>query len=89
MTMRDTVRPWPRLLSEGDAADYLSIGSTTLRGLGLKTRSIGRRVLYDIRDLDRWVDRMDDQPVPPEEQKRESVDEEERFFAKRRANGRN
>ena len=87
--MRSAVRPWPRLLSEGDAADYLSVGSTTLRGLGLKARRVGRRVLYDIRDLDSWVDRMDEQPIAPAEQLRESQDEEERFFAKRAANGRN
>ncbi|WP_419808352.1 hypothetical protein [Sphingomonas sp.] len=86
---RDAVRPWPRLLSEGDAADYLSIGSTTLRGLGLKARRVGRRVLYDIRDLDRWVDRMDEQPIAAADHLRESIDEEERFFARRQANGRN
>lgn len=83
-----TVRPWPRLLSEGQAADYLSIGATTLRALGIRTRRMGRRVLYDIRDLDRFVDLMDGQPLQPVEQARATEDEERRFFEKRRARGR-
>lgn len=86
--MGDIAR-WPRLLSETDAAEYLSIGATTLRGLGLKVRRLGRRVLYDRADLDRWVDRMDEQPVEPADQARESAAEEERFFAARAARGAN
>ncbi|GGB14766.1 hypothetical protein GCM10011380_00210 [Sphingomonas metalli] len=72
---------WPRLLSEADAAEYLSLSQTTLRGLELQCRRVGRRVLYDIRDLDLWVDRMADQPV--EADPRAVADEEARFFANR------
>ena len=89
MSAHPAVRPWPRLLSEADAADYLSIGATMFRGLGIKARRVGRRVLYDIRDLDRWVDRMEEQPIAAVDHLRESADEEERFFARRQASGRN
>ncbi|WP_174298154.1 hypothetical protein [Sphingomonas bacterium] len=79
---------WSRLLSEDDAAAYLSLGSTMFRGLGIKAKRIGRRVLWDIRDLDAWVDRMDDQPIEETDRARESADEEARFFARRRGNAR-
>ncbi len=80
---------WPRLLAEPDAAEYLSIGATTLRTLGIKARRVGSRVLYDIRDLDRWADRMEDQPVADADHLKESISEEERFFERRQARGRN
>ena len=79
---------WPRLLSEPATAEYLSVGVTTLRGLGIKVRRVGRRVLYDRADLDRWVDRMEDQPIADHDHMRESADEEARFFERRRAGGR-
>lgn len=80
---------WPRLLSEQSAAEYLSISATTLRGLGITTRNIGRRVLYDIHDLDRWADRMDEQPIADEaERLKEMQDEERRFLERRASNGR-
>lgn len=79
--MAETIARWPRLLSEPAAAEYLSLSTTTLRTLGLKVRRIGRRVLYDIKDLDLYVDRMDDQP--PTADVRAVADEEARFFANR------
>jgi len=50
---------WPRLLSEEQACAYVSIGKTLLREKGPKPKQIGRRVLYDRRDLDRWADALD------------------------------
>lgn len=75
---------WGRLLSAEDAAEYLGIGVTMLRGLGIKTKAVGRRVMWDIQDLDRWVDRMDDQPIAEVDQAREQANEEAAFFERRR-----
>lgn len=76
---------WPRLMSEDLAARYLSIGATTLRLNGPNPCRMGRRVLYDRRDLDRWADRLGGQPLTVQEQAREASDVERRFLAKRRA----
>ena len=73
--------PWPRLLSVEGAAGYLSISPNTFRGLGIQSRQIGRRVLYDIRDLDRYVDMMSDAPTPPEEISAAAAEQERRYFA--------
>ena len=56
---------WGRLLSEEDAAEYLAISRTTMRTLGISARRIGKRVLYDRRELDGFVDRMGDGPAAP------------------------
>lgn len=77
-------RPWGRLLSIEDAAAYLSISPNTVRNLDIAPRSIGRRKLYDIHDLDRYVDRMTDAPVLDEKpDPAAAADEERRFFEKR------
>ena len=56
---------WPRLLGIEQAAEYLSISPKTIRnGLGpkapqpfpVKPKKHGKRVLFDIQDLDRYVD---------------------------------
>ena len=61
------IREWhaypPRLMSESEAARYLSIGTTTLRKDGPTPKRHGRRVLYDIRDLDRWADALSGLPL--------------------------
>jgi hypothetical protein len=81
--MPDPLR-WPRLMSVDGAAGYLSISPNTLRALDIQSRQIGRRVLYDIRDLDRYVDRMTDAPVADETpDPAAAADEERRFFEKR------
>ena len=58
---------WPRLLDIDTAAEYLSIAPRTLRNrLGrkvdhpfpVKPKRFGRKVLFDIRDLDKYVDSM-------------------------------
>ncbi len=48
----------PALLGMNDAARYLGIGTTMLRGLGLKRRVLRGRRLYDRRDLDAFVDAL-------------------------------
>lgn len=56
-----------RLLSIEKAAEYLSISPKTIRNrLGprapdpfpVKPKRIGKRVLFDIRDLDRFIDAL-------------------------------
>ncbi|MBB5714745.1 DNA-binding protein [Sphingomonas aerophila] len=79
---------WGRLLSAEDAAEYLGIGITMLRGLGIKTKPVGRRVMWDRLDLDRWVDRISEQPILDADQGKEQEDEEARFFERRRGRAR-
>ncbi len=79
---------WPRLMSEPDAAAYLSISPTTLRQRGPKPKPLGSRRLWDRRDLDRWVDALDGQPLGPVEIAEESAEVERRFLEGRGA-GRN
>jgi hypothetical protein len=80
-----TLRPdWPRLMGERDAAAYLSIGSTTLREKGPAPRKIGSRTLWDRRDLDRWADALDGQPLTTSETQIESREVERRFLEGRR-----
>lgn len=78
---------WPRLMSERDAAAYLSIGGSTLRARGPAPRKIGSRTLWDRRDLDRWVDALDGQPLTPEEVVAESDEVERRFLERRQQRG--
>ena len=78
---------WPRLMSEPEAAEYLSIGKTTLREKGPPPKHVGRSVRYDIRDLDRWADRLDGQELAPAEAEAET-DAFTRQFLKERQNGR-
>jgi hypothetical protein len=78
---------WPRLMSEPDAAAYLSIGKTLLRTRGPAPKKLGRRVLYDRRDLDRWADNLNDQPLDEEAEQAEAAEVERKFLEARR--GRN
>ena len=58
---------WPRLLDIPDTAEYLNISSKTIRNrlsdkenpFPVQPKRFGKRVLFDIRDLDRFVDEMD------------------------------
>lgn len=77
---------WPRLMSEEMAAAYLSIGTTTLREHGPEPKRQGRRVLYDKRDLDRWADRLDGQPLDAAREGEEADEVERRFLEQRRKN---
>lgn len=69
------------------AAAYLSIGTTLLREKGPQPKRQGKRRLYDRRDLDRWADRLDGQPLDTDAQQAEAAEVERRFLEKRR--GRN
>ncbi len=54
-----TVRPWGRLLGVEDAARYLGISEGSLRNhVTVKPVNIGKRVLYDRLDLDRFADTL-------------------------------
>lgn len=68
------LRPWPRLLNEELAADYLSISRTSLRTRGPKPKHVGRRALWDIQDLDRWVDALSGQPLNHQQREDEGDD---------------
>src|SRR3546814_8487549 len=68
---------WPRLLRRQDAAAYLGIGVSMLDEHGPSPKRLGRRVLYDIRDLDRWADALDDQPLDEAPKKAEGDRSEE------------
>jgi predicted DNA-binding transcriptional regulator AlpA len=46
----------PRCLSLEQAARYLGIGSTLLKRIGPPPVRLGRRLVYDRVDLDRWLD---------------------------------
>lgn len=48
----------PLLMPAPSAAHYLGVSESTLRALGLPRRVIGRKRLYDRRDLDRWADSL-------------------------------
>lgn len=46
----------PRCLSREEAARYLGIGRTLLARIGPPPVRLGRRLVYDRVDLDRWLD---------------------------------
>lgn len=48
----------PRLLGAAEAAAYLGISATTLRGLGIPQRQLGGRVLWDRLDLDAYASEL-------------------------------
>jgi hypothetical protein len=80
---------WPRLMSEPLAAAYLSISPSTLREHGPAPKRRGRRVLYDLRDLDRWADALGEQPLTDGQREAEAAEVERRFLEKRRSRGEN
>jgi hypothetical protein len=48
----------PGLLTESGAAAYLGISPSKLRELGLPRRELGRKRLFDRRDLDNYIDSL-------------------------------
>lgn len=48
--------PLARCLSKEQAAAYLGIGLTLLAELGIPSVKLGRRCVYDVLDLDAWLD---------------------------------
>lgn len=55
MTARASLSYAPRMLSEPDAAAYLGVSATTLRGYGIPRKVSGARRLYDRLDLDAYA----------------------------------
>jgi len=62
---RQVIVRWPRLLCVEDAAEYLNISPKTIRNgltknapspFPVQPKRFGKRVLFDIRDLDNYVD---------------------------------
>ena len=76
---------WPRLMRIELAAKYLGVGPTTLREQGPQPKRHGARVLYDIRDLDRWADALDGQPLDPQQRNAEGDDIAARVAARLKA----
>ena len=80
-------RRWPRLLSINGVAEYLSVSPNTVRTLNFKPVRIGRRVLFDIRAIDLYVDMMSDLPIPEADRAAASKEQERRFFEGRKRRG--
>lgn len=76
--LRATLPDWPRLMDVELASSYLGIGASTLRESGPEPKRLGRRVLYDRRDLDRWADALGGQPLDEPERSAEGGDIERR-----------
>lgn len=87
MTERVALPDWPRLMDIQLAAAYLSRSPTVIRDRGPEPKRDGRSVLYDRKDLDRWADRLGDQPLDAPEEQEEAAEVERRFLEKRRARG--
>lgn len=84
MSERLSLPDWPRLMPIELAAAYLSRSPTVIRARGPKPKKDGRSVLYDRRDLDRWADRLSEQPLDEPERLKEAEEIERRFLEKRR-----
>ena len=74
---------WPRLMSAKLAAAYVSMSETTIRERGPKPKRFGKRCLWDIHDLDRWAESLNDDGPGDSAM----TPEERLFFARRKANG--
>lgn len=61
----------PRLLPSPEAAHYLGISESMLRGLGLPRKCLGAKRLYDRLDLDRYASSL---PLDGESAAGEEVD---------------
>lgn len=86
-TLQSLYPYWPRLMSEQLAARYLGISPTFLRQHGPSPKRIGRRVVHDIKALDRWADILDGQPLTDEQKAQEGDDMARRI--KERMRGKN
>ena len=70
----------PRLMKSAEAAQYLGMSETRLREVGPSPRRVGRWVVYDRQDLDRWADRLCDLPLDEKDEESEARDVERRFL---------
>lgn len=84
---RSRLPDWPRLMSLPLASAYFGVGAVTFRGLNIRPCRIGRRVLWDRQDLDRYADRLGGQPQSKKERLSEAKEVERRFFERRRKDG--
>lgn len=84
MTSRSVLYYPPRLMNAEQAAAYFSISVNTFKALNIKPRSIGRRTIWDRLDLDRYADRMADQPLAAVDEQHEAAEVERRFLEARR-----
>lgn len=73
---------WPRLMSLPLASAYFGVCAARFRALEIRPVRIGRRVLWDRHDLDRFVDGMSGQPVKVGNPESEAQAMERRFFAR-------
>lgn len=74
-------------MKEQDAADYLSIGTTTLRERGPKPKKFGHLSLWDIHDLDRFADALGGLPLDGDEAQSHARDVEAEWRANRKKQG--
>jgi hypothetical protein len=56
MSNENLPRPSARCLTKDEAAKYLGIGVTLLAELGVPFIKLGRRCVYDLVDVDAWLD---------------------------------
>lgn len=77
----------PRLMSCDMAAQYLGVSVNTFRSLSIVPLNIGRRVLWDKRSLDIYVDRLGGQPLALDDRERAIADVERSFLERRAARG--
>lgn len=75
---------WPRLMGAEMAARYLGVSAGTFRTLNIRSGHIGRRVVWDRVDLDRYADRLSEQPLSPIERKVAATEVERQFLERRR-----
>ena len=68
--MRASLSFAPRLLAAPDAASYLGVSASTLRGLPIQRRKLGAKRLYDRFDLDAYAS-----DLPTEGQEENTCDE--------------
>lgn len=81
---RATLPNWPRLMGAEVAASYLGISTSMFRTLDIRCRNIGRRVVWDRVDLDRYADMLSGQPLNGAERAAESSEVERKFLERRR-----
>lgn len=71
---------WPRLMSLPLASAYFGVCAARFRALEIRPVRIGRRVLWDRHDLDRFADGMSGQPVKGADPAAAAKAMERRFF---------
>lgn len=75
---------WPRLMGAEMACQYLGVSAGTFRSLNIRCGNIGRRVVWDRVDLDRYADRISEQPMTETERAAETSEVERKFLERRR-----